>query len=106
MPVEHVGEFGTPGADRQWLSAQADLAIAYIVKIAGEPPGEWELETQWQDHELGSYPLIVLLSEDPMVGTPWEYLDCAQRALADFDERASKPGAVLQMPKKKKQQRL
>lgn len=98
MPVEHIGEFGTPGASREWLSAQADLAIAHIVKVCGEPPEEMELETQWFDCESGSYPLIVLTWEDAMIGTPWEYLDRAQRALANFDERASKPGAVLQTP--------
>jgi hypothetical protein len=99
MPVEHIGEFGTPGASREWLSAQADLAIAHIIKVCGEPPEEMELEVQWQDHELGSYPLIVLLWEDAMRGAPWEYIERASQALADFDEaRASKPGAVLQIP--------
>src|SRR5437870_10543239 len=28
------------------------------------------LEVQWQEHELGSYPTIVLLWEDAMRGTP------------------------------------
>ena len=57
MPVELIGEFGTPGASREWISAQATLAIRHIIKVCGEPPPEMELEVQWQEHELGSYPL-------------------------------------------------
>jgi len=106
MPVEHIGEFGTPGASREWLSAQADQAIAHIIKVAEPPPDEMELEVSWFDHELGSYPLICLIWEDAMRGAPWEYIERASQALADFDEAsASKPGAVVQMPKKKKRPR-
>jgi len=32
MPVEIIGEFGTPGASRAWISAQATLAIRFIIK--------------------------------------------------------------------------
>jgi len=54
MPVEIIGEVGTPGADPEWISAQATLAIRHIVKVCGPPPPEMELEVQWQEHELGS----------------------------------------------------
>jgi hypothetical protein len=30
-----------------------------------------ELEVQWQEHELGEYPMIVLTWEDGMRGAPW-----------------------------------
>jgi len=53
-----------------WISAQATLAIRHIVKVCGPPPPDMELEVQWQEHELGSYPTIVLLCEDAMRGTP------------------------------------
>jgi hypothetical protein len=56
---------GTPGADPEWISAQATLAIRHIIKICGPPPPEMELEAQWQERELGGYPTIVLLWEDP-----------------------------------------
>ncbi len=49
-----------------WISAQATLAIRHTVKVCGPPPPEMELEVQWQEHELGSYPTIVLLWEDAM----------------------------------------
>jgi hypothetical protein len=38
MPVETIGEFGTRGASRDWLSAQATLAIRHIIKVCGPPP--------------------------------------------------------------------
>src|SRR6266851_546319 len=81
MPVETSGEFGTPGANREWLSAQATLAIRHIVRTCGPPPQEMELEVQWQDHELGSYPLIVLTWEDAMRGAPGKYLSKCEAAL-------------------------
>ena len=52
MPAEIIGEVGTPGADREWISAQATLAIRDIVKVCGPPPPEMELEVHWQEHEL------------------------------------------------------
>jgi hypothetical protein len=81
MPVEIIGELGPPGADPEWISARATLAIRHIVKICGPPPPEMELEVQWQKHELDSYPTIVLLWEDAMRGTPWNYLERCRVAL-------------------------
>ena len=40
MPVEIIGELGTPGADPEWISAQATLGIRHIVKICGRAPRE------------------------------------------------------------------
>lgn len=87
MPVEVIGEFGTPGAHRKWLSAQATLAIRHIIKTCGPPPPEMELEIQWQEHELGSYPTIVLTWEDAMRGAPWDYLERCEEALTEYENR-------------------
>jgi len=89
MPVEHIGEFGgtTHGASREWISAKAELAIRHIIKTCGPPPEEMELEVQWQEHELGSYPLIVLLWEDGMRGAPWDYIARCQEVLEDYEDR-------------------
>ena len=42
MPVEIIGEVGTPRANPEWISAQATLAIRHIVKVCGPPPPEME----------------------------------------------------------------
>ena len=89
MPVVHIGEFGTPGASREWLSAQATLAIRHIVKVCGPPPMQMELEVQWQEHDLGSYPLIVLTWEDGAYGprgVPEDYVERCVEALEAYED--------------------
>ena len=44
MPVEIIGEFGTPGAQSEWIEAQGKLALKHLRKTCGEPPPEMELE--------------------------------------------------------------
>jgi len=45
MPVEIIGETGTPGASREWINAECELAIKHLKKVCGEnPPPEIELE--------------------------------------------------------------
>jgi hypothetical protein len=84
MPVEIIGEFGTPKAPREWMSAQGTLAIRHVVRTCGLPPPEMELEIQWQEHELGAYPMIVLVWEDSMRGAPATYISRCQDALFEF----------------------
>jgi hypothetical protein len=85
MPSEIIGEIGTAGAEREWVAAQASLAIKHLKKTCGEPPPEMELELHWQEHELGSYPLVVLTWEDAMRGAPGEYLERCEEALFEFE---------------------
>jgi len=88
VPAEIIGEVGTPGADREWIVAQAELAIEQIVKTCGEPPPEMELE----------YPTIVLSWEDGMRGAPWEYIQKCQDALAVIDGGEVPPKWCLESP--------
>jgi len=61
MPTEIIGEVTvTREAEREWISAECELAIKHLKKVCGEPPMEMELQVQWQEHELGSYPTIGL----------------------------------------------
>ena len=53
MPVEIIGEAGTPGAEREWIDAECQFAIKHLKKVCGEPSPEMELEVQWQEHDLG-----------------------------------------------------
>ena len=41
MPVEIIGEAGTPDADREWISAECELAIKYLRKSAENPRQKW-----------------------------------------------------------------
>jgi hypothetical protein len=85
MPSEIIGEFGAPVASCEWISAQATLAIQHIIKACGPPPPEMALQVEWQEHELDSYPLIVLVWENGMRGTPAKYLNECQDALFEFE---------------------
>jgi len=87
MPVEIIGEVGTPGATREWISAECERAIKHLIKVCGEPPMEMELEVLWQEHELGSYPTIVLSWEDGMRGAPWDYIERCEEALTDYENK-------------------
>lgn len=91
MPVECIGEFGTPGASIEWLSAEAKLAIRYITKICGGPPPEMRIELVWQEHELGNYPIIGLVWEDAMRGTPWNYISRCEAALTAYENGGELP---------------
>ena len=91
MPTEIIGEFGTRGADLEWLSAEAKLAIKHIKYICGEPPPEMELEVVWQEHELGNYPVIGLTWEDPFRGVPWNYIERCEVALTAYENGGELP---------------
>jgi hypothetical protein len=91
MPIETIGEFGTAGAETEWLQAQGTLAIRHIQKIVGDPPVEMELEIVWQEHDLGQYPTIALTWEDGMRGAPSEYISRCQQALTAFEDGEDPP---------------
>jgi len=91
MPAETIGEFGTPGAAAEWIEAQGKLAIRHLKKICGDPPPEMKLEVVWQEHELGQYPVIELVWEDPMRGVPWNYISRCEAALAAFENGGELP---------------
>jgi|SRR6185369_8344001 hypothetical protein len=102
MPVEIIGEVGTAGAEREWLAAQASLAIKQIVKKCGPPPPEMELELLWQEHELGEYPVIGLTWEDGMRGAPAKYISRCQDALFEHEEGEPPPAPIVGGIAKKK----
>ena len=91
MPVEIIGEFGTPGANSEWLEAEGELAIRHVKEICGDPPSDMGLEIVWQEHELGNYPTIGLVWDDPMRGTPWNYISRCEAALTAFENGGELP---------------
>ena len=93
-----TGEVGTPGAEREWIVAEAELAIKHLIKTCGPPPPEMELEIQWQEHDLGSYPTIVLTWEDAMRGTPWNYISRCEVALTAYENGGELPSGWTMPP--------
>ena len=91
MPTELIGEFGTPGATSEWIEGEGKLAIRHLKKICGDSPPEMELEIQWQEHELGSYPTIALVWDDPMRGAPSNYLSRCEAALTAYENGGELP---------------
>ena len=91
MPVEIIGEFGTPGAEREWIAAQGKLAIRYITKLCGDPPPQMRLLVDWCEHELGYYPVIALAWEDGMIGIPENYLSRCEAALEMYENGGELP---------------
>src|SRR5258708_17941249 len=91
MPVEVIGEVGTPGGETKWIEAQGKLAIQHLKQVCGDPPPEMDLEVVWQDHELGSYPVIALVYEDETTGPPTNYLSTCKTALTAYSNVDSIP---------------
>lgn len=91
MPIEIIGEFGTSGAEREWITAQGKRAIRHLKKLCGEPPANMRLVIEWQEHELGYYPIIALVWEDGMVGIPENYLARCQVALEAYENGGELP---------------
>src|SRR5215468_8204544 len=91
MPSEIIGEFGTPGASSEWIEAEGKLAIKHIVKVRGAPPPEMKLEVIWQEHELGLYPVIGLMWEDPFRGVPSNSVNRCEAALAAYENGGELP---------------
>ena len=91
MPMEMIGEFGTPGGSSEWTEAQGKLANRHLKGICGEPPPGMDLEIVWQEHELGQYPVIGLVWEDPLRGVPWNYIPRCEAALTAFENGGELP---------------
>jgi len=91
VPVEVIGEVGTPGADCEWIEAQGKRAIQHLKRVCGDPPPEMDLEIVRQDHELGSYPVIALVWDDAMRGAPWNYISRCEAALTAYENGGELP---------------
>ncbi len=87
IPVETIGEAGTPGASREWIEAECQLAIKHLKKVCGEPPPKMELEVQRLENELGEDPMIVLTWEGAMRGVRGEYIEKCEAALTEGENR-------------------
>ena len=74
------------------------MAITHIKRTCGDPLPEMELEIIWQEHELANYPSIGLVWDDPMRGTPWNYISRCEAALIAFENSGELPPAWTMPP--------
>jgi hypothetical protein len=61
------------------------MGIVYLRHICGEPPDGCDLDILWHDHELGNYPTIGLLWNEPQTDAPWDYISQCETALEVFN---------------------
>lgn len=71
-----------PGSDSEWAY---DMALRFLSVAAGDPPPGARLDVAWLDHELGSYPSIVV--DWPEFGSePREFVRRAEQALWELNQ--------------------
>lgn len=86
MGREIIGECSANDEnDRSADVREAELAIEYIKGRCGEPPQGAELILSWEEHDLGSYPVIALIWDDCTVGYPDEYIGKCIDGLEAFE---------------------
>ena len=86
MPVEIIGEAGTPGTRREWIDAECRLAIKHLKKSLRRAITRDGVGSSVAGTRIG-YPTIVLTWEDSMRGAPWEYLERCEGALTKYENR-------------------
>jgi hypothetical protein len=82
MGHEFVGECF---ADPETVSQEMELAIKYIKHMCGETPPGVDVQITYEDHELGSYPVISVVWDDYVTGYPEDYIQKCIEAFERFD---------------------
>jgi hypothetical protein len=85
MGREFIGECPGSGENPDLDDLETKLAIKYIKQICGEPPRGVDVEVTWNDHELGSYPVISVVWDDYIAEYPDEYIEKCIEAFERFD---------------------
>lgn len=85
MSLENLGSVNTGSMpeDETWILFALNLAKTYVKFACGEPPFGCEIEIQWHDHDLGSYPSLGLSSNTYI---PEKYIAGAENALWIFNK--------------------
>lgn len=85
MSSENLGSVSTGSMpeDETWILFALNLAKSYLKFVCGNPPFGCEIEIQWHDHDLGSYPSLGVSSETYI---PEKYITAAENALLVFDK--------------------
>jgi hypothetical protein len=85
MGREIIGECSPSGEDPQFDRLEEELTIEYIKRQCGEPPKGVSIRRTWQDHDLGSYPVISVVWDDYTAEYPDEYIGKCIDAFERFE---------------------
>lgn len=88
MPWETVGNCGSGNLpdDAAWIDYCYDITLRYLKLALGDPPEGCELDIEWPDYELGSYPSISVYWDFPADDAPWTYINRAETLLEKFND--------------------
>ncbi len=88
MPWETVGNCGSGDLpnDSLWIDYCYHIALRYLKLALGDPPEGCELDIEWHDYELGSYPTISVHWDFPAGDAPWKYINRAETLLEKFND--------------------
>lgn len=81
---EFIGDYPEPGEESEFDDFEAELVIKYI-KNKCQPPRGVDVQVTWEDHELGSYPVISVVWDDYITDYPGEYIGKCIEAFDHFD---------------------
>jgi len=85
MGREFIGDCPVSGEDTEIDDYEAGLTIKYIKQECGQPPRGVDVQVTWEDHELGSYPVISVVWDDSITEYPDEYIGKCMEAFERFD---------------------
>ena len=85
MGREFIGECLASGEDPKFDNHEMELAIKFIKRECGKAPGGVDVQISWEDHELGSYPVIAVVWDDYTTACPDEYIGKCIEAFERFD---------------------
>jgi hypothetical protein len=85
MGREFIGEYPLSGEGEELDAHEAELTIKYIKQQCGELAPDIDVQVTWEDHELGSYPVISVVWDDSTTEYPDEYIGKCMEAFECFD---------------------
>jgi hypothetical protein len=85
MGREFIGECSPSGEAPELDDYEMELAVKFIRQACGKPPRSVDVQITWEDHELGSYPVISVVWDDYTIEYPDEYIGKCIEAFDRFD---------------------
>jgi hypothetical protein len=84
MGYEIIGQCHSSEEDSGLKSYEIEAPVKYIKESCANPPFGVDVEIMYQDHELGSYPVIAVVWDDYETSYPDEYISKCMEAYEKF----------------------